>query len=278
MLRIPSRTTTARVRVIADSGWEDSVPARWTAQLVVGGLPGILVCLVIMWMVGKPSGEGSGARAHIASMVPLLSASGLADSPAFHRLQPGANASALHAPQFRTPEGPSSQERPGGAVQAAPSAAVDFTTPRIAWAHLNAGVRASIDAGLAKSRDWRRIVLHGSGAGHGNARLLDRYHAAVRGQDQVYHFVIGNGSGAADGLIEAGRRWASAPAEDKDIEVCLVGDFNERAPSKAQMEALHELMDYLSIKLGKVELVAHQTGQGTAGCLGTKLVLADGGR
>lgn len=271
MLRIPSRTTTtARVRVQDDSGWEESVPARWTAQLVVGGLPGILACLIIMWMVGKPSGEG--AHAHIASMVPLLSASGLADSPAFHRLQagpgPGTGGLATHAPQFRTPEGlaaePAAAGHRQGSQDAAPAAMAPHA-PRTAWTHLSPGVRASIDAGLAGGSHARhRLLLHGSGAGHGSARLIERYHAAMRGQGKVYHFVIGNGSGAADGLVETGARWSDV-ADEGDIEVCLVGDFNERAPTQAQMEALHELTDYLSIKLGKMELAEHQ-----AGCLGSK--------
>ena len=282
MPRSSSRTTTC-VRIIDDSGPEDSVPVRWAAQMLVGGLPGIVICLVIMWMASKPSEQGSGT--HLASIVPLLSASGLADSPAFHRLKFDPKPASGQTPQFRLPEtaheGDGRQAREIASPISTP--AVDFNSPRTTWKYLSASVRAQVDASLAKRQDWQRVVLHGSGVNHGNASLLNRYHRSVRGlaQGLSYHFVIGNGAGAPDGRIETGSRWSQAlPAgavadsetQDKSISVCLVGDFNEQAPSKAQLEAVHELMDYLSIKLGKVELVAHRAEDGsTSSCLGSKL-------
>ena len=282
MPRSSSRTTT-RVRVIDDSGPEDSVPLRWAAQMLVGGLPGIVICLIIMWMASKPAEQGSGT--HLASIVPLLSASGLADSPAFHRLKFEPKPASGQTPQFRLPETP--HEGNGGQAgdMAAPISvpALDLNTPRTTWKYLSANIRAQVDASLAKRHDWQRVVLHGSGVNHGNASLLNRYHHSVRGlvQGLSYHFVIGNGAGAPDGRIETGNRWSQAlpagdmvcaEAQDYSISVCLVGDFNEQAPSKAQLEAVHELMDYLSIKLGKVELMAHRAEDGSASsCLGTKL-------
>jgi hypothetical protein len=217
---------------------------RWAAQLLVGSLPGTLICLVIMWMASKPSDQGSGT--HIASIVPLLSANGLADSPAFHRLRFEHSTAADHSPQFRAPSAAiAAPALPPEANAADPS--VDFNTPRTAWKYLSASVRARIDASLAKRHDWESIVMHGSGLSHGNAKLLDRYHSSVRGlaQGLSYHFVIGNGSGASDGFIETGSRWTQALAagdtQDTSISICLSGDVNNPAPTKAQVEAVHEL-------------------------------------
>ena len=247
---------------------------RWTAQLLVGGLPGILICGVIMWIASKPASDNSGT--HIASIVPLLSANGLVDSPAFHRLNGGA---VPHAPQFRVPvEAPIPE--PSEKSEAS-RLDIESPAPRIAWNHLSSKVRAQIDEGLAKHREWDRVILHGSGLNHGNAKLMDRYHASVRGlaQGLSYHFVIGNGSGANDGLIETGSHWSQPVSETQDtsISVCLIGDFNNQAPTKAQLEAVREFMDYLSIKLGKLELTTHHSQDGTASaCLGTKFVDVEG--
>ncbi len=266
-----STSTTAFDRVFSDPGWQDSAPLRWLAQLLVGGLPGVLICLVIRWMAGSPTEQGSGA--HIASVVPILSASGLVDSSAFHRLKFEPSAAAGRAPQFRVPDVDSVRTgRATGSQAPAKTSNVDFNAPRTAWKYLTPAVRAQIDATLAVRRDWQGIVLHGSRVNHGNARLMDRYDSTVRGLSQglAHHFVIGNGAGAADGLIETGRRWTKAQAAgdttDAGISVCLVGDFNEKAPSKAQLEAVDELVDYLSIKLGRMELTTHSGSS----CLGTK--------
>ena len=273
MPRDRSRTTSP-VRIIEDSGMEDSAPLRWAAQLLVGGLPGVLICLVIMWMASKPSDQSSGT--HIASVVPLLSANGLVDTPAFHRIMYENGGPSRQSPQFREPSAsPLPDANPSVTDAKLPS--VNLNAPRTSWKYLVASVRAQIDASLSQRRDWESIVLHGSGMNHGNAKLLNRYHGGVRGinQGMAYHFVIGNGIGATDGLIEAGSRWVKAlaagdaDAQDRKISVCLVGDFNERAPSKAQMEALHELMDYLAIKLGPLELTPHQSS-----CLGSKFAEA----
>ncbi|MDB6075123.1 MAG: N-acetylmuramoyl-L-alanine amidase [Verrucomicrobiaceae bacterium] len=208
----------------------------------------------------------------MASIIPLLSASGLTDSSAFHRLKFEPSAAATHTPQFRVPD-INKVPMKNAVVSPTAAAAVNFSAPRTAWKHLSPAVRAQVDASLAQHRDWQRIVLHGSGSSHGNAKLMDRYDVSVRGMEQGsnYHFIIGNGAGAQDGLIETSRRWAQAGDASSCVSVCLVGDFNEQAPSNAQMEAVDELMDYLSIKLGQMELSPHSAAKGSvSSCLGTK--------
>ncbi len=278
MLHRPSSLSTP-IRSFLDSNWQDCAPLRWAAQLAVGGLPGVLICLVIMRLASIAPDQGQGA--HAASIVPLLSASGLADTAAFHRMKFDLDPAAGKAPQFRLPDAaPVSQEVAHATVSAVP--VVDFNAPRTEWRHLNASARAAIDASLAKRRDWQRVVLHGSSISHGNARLLARYQATVRGQADglASHFVIGSGKGKSDGLVEPGERWLKAlPAGDiadpllseTSISVCLVGDFNSQPPSKAQLEALDELMDYLAIKLGRLTLTTHSALiGGQSSCLGAK--------
>ena len=83
------------------------------------------------------------------------------------------------------------------------------------------------------------------------------------GWDELgYHFVIGNGRGTPDGMIEVGSRWhkqkhgAHCKTPDNyfnnhGIGICLVGDFTKRRPSAAQMASLEQLVRFLSNKLRK---------------------------
>jgi hypothetical protein len=98
---------------------------------------------------------------------------------------------------------------------------------------------------------WRMIVIHHSATAGGNAARFHEYHLYEHGWEGGlgYHFVIGNGHGSGDGEIEIGWRW---PAQRQGIHVrgynlgaigiCLVGNFEEKPPTKAQMAALLRLV------------------------------------
>ncbi|MBN2712959.1 MAG: hypothetical protein JXR97_11105, partial [Planctomycetes bacterium] len=58
--------------------------------------------------------------------------------------------------------------------------------------------------------DWRYIVIHHSSTASGNAAKFDREHRSGEHpmeNGMAYHFVIGNGNGSEDGLVEVGERW-----------------------------------------------------------------------
>lgn len=104
-------------------------------------------------------------------------------------------------------------------------------------------------------RDWRYIVIHHSATERGNEATFDRVHRQERGWKGVgYDFVIGNGSGAPDGLIEVTFRWekqitgAHAGVDRYNrygIGICLVGDFSTGHPTDRQMRSLVALVTYL---------------------------------
>lgn len=105
-------------------------------------------------------------------------------------------------------------------------------------------------------RRWQYIVVHHSGSKSGNARIFDYYHSHIRGMENglAYHFVIGNGTDSGDGEIEVGPRWlkqiqgghlASDEQNEVSIGICIVGDFSNTRPSRRQIAALIELIQYL---------------------------------
>ena len=97
---------------------------------------------------------------------------------------------------------------------------------------------------------WRFIIVHHSASSSGNAARFDQEHRAQGWDELGYHFVIGNGRGSGDGLIEIGSRWTRQKGgahckvrghpeyNDLGIGICLVGNFNETRPTEAQMQSL----------------------------------------
>ncbi len=102
---------------------------------------------------------------------------------------------------------------------------------------------------------WTHLVVHHSGIEAGNAKSYDAGHRR-RGMENglAYHFVIGNGRDSGDGQIEVGPRWTrqvhgghvrSEAMNEHGIGICLVGNFERRAPGKKQLASLYSLLDWL---------------------------------
>jgi N-acetylmuramoyl-L-alanine amidase len=132
------------------------------------------------------------------------------------------------------------------------------------WRYLTPAVRRAIDDARVARNRWKYIVVHNSGTRQGNARIFDYYHRHVRRMPNglAYHFVIGNGTSSGDGQIEIGNRWVVQLAGGHvhsdylnyiALGVCLVGDFNRDLPTRAQYDALDELIRYLRQRVGKID-------------------------
>jgi hypothetical protein len=105
----------------------------------------------------------------------------------------------------------------------------------------------------ARNPAFKSIVLHHSATHGGSAAAFERNHR-VRLGGLAYHFIIGNGSGAGDGVVEVGYRWRDqlpgphTKNQDVNLEsiaICLVGDLEAGAPTKKQLAALLELLEKL---------------------------------
>lgn len=129
-------------------------------------------------------------------------------------------------------------------------------------------MRARITDGVTVAPGrWTSIVVHHSATASGNAARFHDYHLYERGWEGGlgYHFVIGNGDGSGDGEVEIGARWLLQETgvhvrlhNAGAIGICLVGNFEETAPTPTQMRALtclvRCLMDLCRLDPGAVKL------------------------
>ncbi|HEX4148696.1 MAG TPA: peptidoglycan recognition family protein, partial [Pirellulales bacterium] len=113
----------------------------------------------------------------------------------------------------------------------------------------------------APPRPWKYIVLHHTATEEGDIETIDQEHRQrkdAQGNPWLgigYHFVVGNGHGMADGLVEPSFRWTDqihgAHAgnrlyNEQGIGICLVGNFVEGRPTDRQITATRELVRRLS--------------------------------
>ncbi len=111
------------------------------------------------------------------------------------------------------------------------------------------------------STRWNTIVIRYSGAEQGSAAALGDLHRSAGLDDLAYHFVVGNGQGTGDGLVEIGPRWAAQrpgysaiamqgqAGSSQTIDICLIGDFDRQAPTARQCEDLSWLVQELQKRL-----------------------------
>ena len=119
---------------------------------------------------------------------------------------------------------------------------------------------------------WKNVYIH-----HSKGRYTANSGNAGDGMGD--HFLIGNGDGLRDGEIQIGRLWeeqkgampAGANVSDNCISICLVGDFEQRAPTATQIDHLQELVkaiqDRCQIPSGKLFMYADNAGAGGIGRL-----------
>lgn len=100
---------------------------------------------------------------------------------------------------------------------------------------------------------WRQIVIHHSGQQMGSAESIGELHQALGYHGLGYHFVIGNGDGVEDGLIQVGYRWMDQLDGEyvpRAISICIVGNGDKAPPTAAQMEQLTRLVNALQARTG----------------------------
>jgi hypothetical protein len=197
----------------------------------------------------------------------LLGWSGCAERPVVEQL-PAANFNGpVVAPPAPPPAPVVEAPKPAPKVAEAPKAA-----PQVAMNVPREWVPNSV-----KADGWRWIVIHHSATPSGGAKAFDKMHRAKGWDELGYHFVVGNGTDTADGLVEVGPRWpkqkwgahAKTPDNrynDFGIGICLVGNFDLTRPTDEQVRSLSKLVAFLmhTYRIPADRVVGHgETGKAT---------------
>lgn len=109
-----------------------------------------------------------------------------------------------------------------------------------------------------------KIVLHHSATPSGNAEIFDKHHREVNGWACLgYHYVICNGNGGEDGLIEYGRPIQFQGAHCKNnnltsIGICVIGDLMTNKPTSKQMSSLEKLLYAIRLTCGPLPVFFHR--------------------
>ncbi len=126
-------------------------------------------------------------------------------------------------------------------------------------------------------KGWRAVIVHHSATDFGNAAIFDKWHRERNHWEGVgYDFVIGNGTDSTDGQVEVTFRWrkqipgahcggtANNWANKDGIGICLVGNFNNTAPTSRQVRSLLKLIRFLQKRYGipSNRIYSHQTTPG----------------
>ena len=100
---------------------------------------------------------------------------------------------------------------------------------------------------------WKYVYIHHSKTPGGSALTLGGSADGVGD-----HFVIGNGTGLADGELQISQRWnhqqaATAPSagvkvESDCISICVIGDFDRSPPTPMQLGRLGQLVQALQLR------------------------------
>ena len=238
------------------------------AQVSAGMVLGLFMSVGIVAEYSR-SGEQSEEKLLIAPHSALLTA-GLTKSAGHRSISAGATT----RPEVKLPA-KAGRKASGNAVpeitvsKSGTGPVIDRKVSKPKWDYLDRSVRAKINAAQVVAKRWKMIVIHSSATNCGSARAFDYYHREVKHMEHglAYHFVIGNGTGSGNGKVEVGPRWSQQIAgghlrsdaqNEVAVGICLVGSFEKKHPTKEQLEALDELIDYLQAKLGKIRVTTHR--------------------
>ena len=127
---------------------------------------------------------------------------------------------------------------------------------------------------------WQYLVIHHSATQSGSVQSIHRQHQQRKEADGTawlgiaYHFVIGNGNGMRDGEVQATFRWqqqlhgahaGNALFNARGIGICLIGNFEETAPSNQQLDALKKLVTQLAARyqIPRRQVIGHSAVRST---------------
>jgi hypothetical protein len=137
------------------------------------------------------------------------------------------------------------------------------------YTNLSPVEQVSLSDKPADPANWNRIEISYSKTHLGNIKHLAASNGLSSSDDLNYHFVICNGSGETDGLIQATDKWRMQRpclaggnwyGTGRTIRVCVIGDGLAIVPTDCQVRRAVALTEALSRKFNVSNLQIHYPG------------------
>lgn len=96
---------------------------------------------------------------------------------------------------------------------------------------------------------WDQVEVYYSRTTAGNAEELGLLMGLANGSKPEFHFVVGNGNGAADGYIQAGDLWKLqrfCQGRSGVVRVCVIGDGQGDSVTDCQIKRTQALVESLT--------------------------------
>ncbi|MBL9113520.1 MAG: hypothetical protein JNJ83_00830 [Verrucomicrobiaceae bacterium] len=248
----------------------ESTLVQWAVQMVTGGVAAGLVLAILIFSASEPMpphGQTDDSPVNVASVIPLLSAAGVAESSAFFRVPTAETPTVEKDVQSRSArlvqDEATAVPRAIPIRPAEPPLEHDFEAPRIQWTALTPSIRSQLSHVIhpAPLGAEMEIILHAVSSDAVQNSNIPRYLMDVRRVD---------GSSCDAVIGPSGISILNQNTVEGPFDILLVGDFNSAPPSKDILEKLDEMLDYLALRAGSIQVLQHMHNQhsGSTSCLG----------
>lgn len=125
------------------------------------------------------------------------------------------------------------------------------------YTNLNPIEQVTLNSVIPDKQKWDFIEVYYSGIESGDIEEITRFDGLTSSEDVNFHFLVCNGTGGADGKIQATAKWRKQRAalsgqdwfgNNQTIRICVVADGLEFLPTDCQLKRVTGLVEVLARK------------------------------
>jgi hypothetical protein len=122
------------------------------------------------------------------------------------------------------------------------------------YTNLNPIEQVTLNSVMPGKQKWDFIEIYYSGTDAGDIEDIARFNGLTNSEDVNFHFLVCNGTGEADGKIQAATKWRKQRAalggqdwfgNNQTIRICVVADGLKFLPTDCQLKRTTGLVEVL---------------------------------
>ena len=125
------------------------------------------------------------------------------------------------------------------------------------YTNLNSIEQVTLNSVMSEKQKWDFIEVYYSGTDAGNIEQISRLNGFTNSEDVNFHFLVCNGTGGADGKIQATSKWHKQRAalggqdffgNNQTIRIYVIADGQKFLPTDCQLKRTTGLVEVLARK------------------------------